>query len=301
MTQAHQVKVPRILDFTEWYKKSLVARSSKIMYTPTPKVACTTIKAAIVLLEEPSRIDAPRPHDPSTHGVPTLLKVSPDESKFVLNSPDWVRFCVTRRPYERLVSAWVDKVFAGRSLRTLPYAEAVLHTRDIGGQFREFVKALNEDHPLYRGDQHFVTQVRLLHPEVVPYTHILDVSELESFAAWVRSSHPSRLGFDVSARRNQSLKVPLRAMFDRATASVVEDLYRADFEAFHYEREEFDEEAEEFLLTENELVLVERVSSMEAEVLLNRAKAKVADQRRGGRYGLQELLRTARGRSGGIG
>jgi hypothetical protein len=200
-----------------------------------------------------------------------------------------------------LVSAWVDKVFAGRSLRTLPYAEAVLHTRDIGGQFREFVKALNEDHPLYRGDQHFVTQVRLLHPEVVPYTHILDVSELESFAAWVRSSHPSRLGFDVSARRNQSLKVPLRAMFDRATASVVEDLYRADFEAFHYEREEFDEEAEEFLLTENELVLVERVSSMEAEVLLNRAKAKVADQRRGGRYGLQELLRTARGRSGGIG
>jgi len=77
---------------------------------------------------------------------------------------------------------------------------------------------------------------------------------------------------------------------------VIEDLYKEDFDTFGYERAAFDEQAEEFLLTENELVLIERVASLEAAEFRHREMVKLADQRIGGRYGLQEVLTAVGGK-----
>jgi len=254
-------------------------------------------RTALILLEESSRVEVVDPHLRNLHSVRSLKGLPSAEAEVALSSPDWIRFCVTRRPYERLASAWLNKIFVGQSDKmTRPYAISLERGRDVGGLFREFISTSDLE-PLSRREVHFAPQVKLLQPDTTPYNHVLDISELDSFAAWVRSSHESRQKFDLSARRNQSLKVPLRAMYDRATATIVEELYREDFQAFGYKREDFGEHADDFLLTENELMLTDLVSSLEAVAFMNREKLKLADQRTGGRYAVQELIRVVRRRS----
>ena len=280
-------------DFSRWVDSNgFVARRSRILYVATPKVACTAIRAALISLEEESSSGATDPHRFRGHSSPRLRELSTAESEAVLASKEWIRFCVTRRPYERFLSAWLNKIFLGRSdTLTAPYAQALHRTSDVGGLFREFVRGFDPESLLYSGDEHFVPQVQLLKPQNTPYTHVLDLSELESFCSWVRSSDTARSGFNVSGRMNVSLKVPLRAMYDSVTAEIVEVCYAEDFAKFGYEREEFGEQADEFLLSMSELALVENLSEIGALLLKYRDLSLLAERRTGGRYGLSELGR----------
>lgn len=281
---------PGILRWAE--QKSFVAEKSRILYVATPKVACTTIRTGLIVLEGASRSKKIDPHNVGSHTIPSLANISVAESEFVLGSPEWIRFCVTRRPYERLVSAWLSKIFLGDAVNlTLPFAAELRRTRDVGSLFREFVKGLESGSPLFFRDEHFAPQVVLLGPEDFPYTHVLDLPELASFASWARSSDPSRKELDLSVRTNASLRVPLRAMYDRSTAEIVESLYEDDFTQFGYEREDFGERSDEFLLTENELSLVELLAASAGELHAAAALASMASSRVGGRYALSELLR----------
>lgn len=67
---------------------------------------------------------------------------------------------------------------------------------------------------------------------------------------------------------------------------------------FGYKSEEFSERADEFLLSTNELALVENLSEIGARLLEYQDLGRLAERRTGGRYGLGELGRAAGRRFG---
>ena len=234
-------------------------------------------------------------HHPGTHSLESLGDLSPGRLDEVMNDDDWIRFCLTRRPYELLASAWIEKVFLGGNLgekATRPsWVESVDRTAEIGGLFREFVKGMVGESQAIFDDDHFAPQSELLDIENFAYTHIVDLNGLAEFAGWIRTSGDSRSGFELGKPLNRSMKVPLRAMYDRPTAERVEALYARDFECLGYAHETFDDEAQAFELNSNELAMVERI------VELNRKSLdadpykwiRLSNQRTGGRYGAGEV------------
>ena len=234
-------------------------------------------------------------HHRGTHSLESLGDLSPERLDEVMNDVDWIRFCLTRRPYERLASAWIEKIFLGGNLGVNvarpSWVESIDRRAEIGGLFREFVKGLvRESHPIL-DDQHFTPQSELLDIENFAYTHVVDLKELVDFAGWIRTSGDSRSGFELGKPMNRSMKVPLRAMYDRPAAEMVEALYARDFECLGYAHETFDDEAQAFELNSNELAMVERI------VELNRASLeldpydwkRLSNKRTGGRYGAGEV------------
>ena len=284
--------------------ESLCAPRAKIVYVPTPKVACTTVKTALVGVEaaglEADRRSGTRSsslsvHHRGTHTLGSLGDLSPGALNEVMTGVDWIRFCLTRRPYERLASAWIEKIFLagnlGVNLAQPSWVESIDRTAEIGGLFREFVKGLVGESNAIFDDPHFTPQSELLDTENFAYTHVVDLKGLEEFAGLIRTSGNSRSEFELGKPMNRSMKVPLRAMYDRATGERVEALYARDFECLGYAHETFDDEAQAFVLNSNELAMVERVVELNAKFLVLDPYAwiRLSNQRTGGRYGAGEV------------
>jgi len=98
-----------------------VNRRQRVMYCAIPKVACSTIKLAIVLRQISAATGEARPEDPSgsIHDDANLRHLGLTTVDFVLHRGDaltlisaWSglrRFIVVRHPFERIISAYVDK------------------------------------------------------------------------------------------------------------------------------------------------------------------------------------------------
>ena len=291
----------------EWVaRESYYAPRNRIVYVPTPKVACTSIKNALVQAEDAwLRTESPTSlrqsgsslHRRETHSLGSVADLAPERLEEILHDPDWIRFCVTRRPYERLASAWVEKILLTdpalpAEFQTLTVAN---RTPAVGSHFREFVRGLGNGTNKALDDPHFSPQSTLLDVEGFAYTHVLDLSELGGFAEWIRTTDESRQGFDLGPARNQSIKVPLRAMYDRQTAEIVDDLYRTDFGILDYEHETFGDEPDAFELTSNEFLMVERIVSLRARAHETDSGRweRLAKRRTGARYGVGEVVKSA--------
>ena len=275
-----------------------------MVYVPTPKVACTTVKTALVGIEAAghetdrrsgTRSGALSVHHRGTHSLESLGNLSPGALDEAMNDVDWIRFCLTRRPYERLASAWIEKVFLGGNLgenvARPSWIESIDRTAEIGGLFREFVKGMVGEFQAVFDDPHFTPQSELLDIENFAYTHVVDLKGVEDFAGWIRTSGDSRSGFELGKPMNRSMKVPLRAMYDRPTGERVEALYARDFECLGYAHETFDDEAQAFELNSNELAMVERIVELNWKSFdMDPYKwIRLSNQRTGGRYGAGEV------------
>lgn len=286
--------------------ESLCAPRAKIVYVPTPKVACTTVKTALVDIEAAgfevdrrsgTRSSALSVHHRGTHSLGCLGDLSPGALDEAMTGVDWIRFCLTRRPYERLASAWIEKIFLGANFGlnsnqlSTSLVESIDRTAEIGGLFREFVRGLVGEFHAILDDPHFTPQSELLDTENFAYTHVVDLKGLEEFAGWIRTSDESRSRFELGTPKNKSMKFPLRAMYDRPTAERVEALYARDFECLGYAHETFDDKAQAFELNSNELAMVERIVELNAKSrdLDPYEWIRLSNQRTGGRYGAGEV------------
>ena len=138
---------------------TLVAPSLKIMYTPTPKVACSTIKLMLATAEGTHRTDlidqitnpsVSRPqtiHDPVINGLPRLVELPQREIDNIFRSPDWLRVAALRDPIARSYSAWENRIFRrapGETARAIELSRDVLVDGciDMAGSFALFAKML---------------------------------------------------------------------------------------------------------------------------------------------------------------
>ena len=227
----------------------------KCLCMTIPKAACTTVKVTLFHLAGnpvPAELN-------DVHGLDVGLfvgKYSTEEIIEMLTSPEWVRFCFVRNPYDRLLSAYKSKIAdtrdtqyswlqnaiwegssypdgVGRRSVTVTFAEFVHFLSDCGGKVRYEFK------PDAIYDGHFNAQTRIVRQDLIDYDFI---GRFENFAVDFRAVL-TRLGAPdetvalSSEKRNATAHVPLNVAYSRELAALTYDLYLDDFEAFEYDRD----------------------------------------------------------------
>lgn len=226
-----------------WTYHSRASARHSYLTVAVPKVGCTTLKRALHALE------GLPPADPwwAVHDAGEQLRLShyaePDARR-LMTGPEVLRFAFVRNPYDRILSAWKSKVLAPKDARYAPLRARIRAA--VGypprgddspvvafGDFVRFVATGADD------DGHWARQTEVLACDEISYDV---VGRFENFAADLRvvlerlGAKPGVVAL-ADEITNPTDHVPLAAAYDSELASIVFDYYRADFDAFGYDRD----------------------------------------------------------------
>jgi len=287
---------------------ALVAPTLKVLYLPTPKAACTTIKLMLATAEGTHRPDladrmaimhvsrAQTIHHPRVHGLRSLAEVPSRQRRTILESPDWLRIASLRDPVARAYSAWENRIFlrAHRRSTTLIEIAHDVHTDgkvDIATSFAHFARMLGERTDPFMADHHFQPQVNLVRPDLVDYSRLVRVDEpggIDALAALLSE----RSGRSIEAKRlNEGLGVKVGRVCDADTANRLMATYASDYAAFGFAPREWSPSVEPLLLGDLETRLLNQYrSAFERAVSV----ARESQRRVGPRYAVSQLRRSMR-------
>lgn len=287
-------------------RKTLVAPRLKVLYTPTTKVASTTIKW--MLAEAEGSLDesvipklmaaitnrSQTIHNRHVSGLGKLSEFSAKEARAMLDSSEWLHIAALRDPVSRAYSAWENRVFMRASGRIaggfeLTPDELVDGRIDMTGSFARFARALAERTDAFMGDHHFTPQAHVVRTDAVNYGLLVRVDEpggIDKVAAALRE----RSGTDVAPERhNESLGIALDRVCDQHTANRLMATYDMDYEAFGFARRELPASVESYVLSDAETQLVTLVrQSVERVGSVSRA----AQSRMSARYGVRQIRKS---------
>jgi hypothetical protein len=284
---------------------ALVARNTKVMYLPTPKAACTTIKLMLATAEGTHRPEvadrlavmhvsrAQTIHHPEVHGLTRLADLSAREQAAVLTSPDWLRMASLRDPVARAYSAWENRIFMRAHRRTKAIIElahdVVADGRiDLAASFAHFAKVLGEHGDTFMTDHHFQPQARLVHPETVNYTRLVRVDQPGEIDGLARVLS-ERSGKQVTATRlNEGLGVKVDRVCDAHTANRLMATYATDYDTFGFARREWPTTVEPLFLGDMESRLLANYRNVFERSI---SVAQESQRRVGTRYGFGQMTR----------
>ncbi|MBJ7505643.1 MAG: sulfotransferase family 2 domain-containing protein [Ilumatobacteraceae bacterium] len=275
------------------------------MYTPTPKVACSSIKLMLATAQESHRVDlidqitnpsVSRPqtiHDPVINGLTRLVDLPQREIDNIFRSPDWVRVAALRDPVARSYSAWENRIFRrapGDTQKAIELARDVLvdGRLDLAASFALFAQMLGEHTDAFTIDQHFLPQAHIVRTDVINYDMLIQVDkqgDMDRLSTLISE----RSGKTITASRlNEGMKVDLTKICDGHTANRLMATYFMDYEAFGFAPRTYAPTVEPYLLSQNETQLVYQLRGvMERLLSVSQASTKQA----GARYGLRQIRR----------
>lgn len=224
--------------------QAMLVDDLKLVYLPIAKNACSSLKRLVASLGgvelEPGE-DIHIKLDSNRTGLQFADRTEED-IRDALSTPDWMRFVVIRDPFDRLVSAYIEKFVLHRDEPRIeetvgPAYRAVFGHDDLtqedferGISFREFVEFIMRQDPRDL-DSHWQPQSEQLGH--IAFTHLYDVRELDALAA------------DLQAHIGQEIDLPwMNASRDAADARVsvpgacdllpsdLEDPARIDLDSF---------------------------------------------------------------------
>lgn len=216
------------------------------MYYEVPKAGCTSIKTLIHRLEDLPDITFAPPearrdmfvHNRDQFKMPSLLDLTDAEQEHMLTSDTVFRFTAVRNPYTRIESAWRDKVrqcapgfesFYQAIRGTVPAP----FTPESLIEFREFLDVIKLQ-DLSVCNPHWRRQTQYAFLNAMNFT---TVGRLEKLDETIRE-FLDRAGFDTGEAGARRMNATVAAgSYDEATAALVYELYRADFDAFGYEKD----------------------------------------------------------------
>ena len=210
-------------------------------------------------------------HDPAIHGLTNFASLRPNDQQMMLDDPSWVRLCVTRDPYSRLLSGWTNRVLLSGVDRPrgnvvlIPESTDQRVLSDLGERFRDFVRKLLGPRNPDIQDLHFLPQFQLLRPDVFPYTDVVKVKELDAFVERFVASSSERRQFNLLSM-NRSMRIDPQTVFDAETGALVDSFFAADFEQFGYQQLQFAEVAEPLPLSTREMELISIVKGQSNRV-----------------------------------
>lgn len=230
-------------DYGTWSYHSRVSVAHRYVCVPIPKVACTTTKTVLRSLE--GLPPAEHIHDEG----PRLTDFTVEENITMLTSPEWLRFSFVRNPYARLYSAYKSKI--GNTWEQqydwlrVQIREAFDYPVRAGIRvgmvtFDDFARFIAEsDDPRVTTDGHLAIQTAVLDQDCIPYDI---VGRFESYQAdfkaiLTRLSAPGDVTAQVDQIMNRTPYSPTAAAYRRELADKVYNLYEADFDTWHYERD----------------------------------------------------------------
>ena len=282
---------------------TVVAPKLKIMYTPTPKVACSTIKLMLATAQDSHRADlidqitnpsVSRPqtiHDSVINGLTRLVDLPQREINNIFRSSDWVRVAALRDPVARSYSAWENRIFRrapGETARAIELARDVLIDGrvDMAASFALFAQMLGEYTDAFTIDQHFLPQAHIVRTDVINYDMLIRVDkkgDMDRLSTLISE----RSGKNITASRlNEGMKVDLAKLCDVHTANRLMATYFMDYEAFGFEKRDYAPSVEPYLLSSAETQLVYQLRGvMERLLSVSQASTKQA----GARYGLRQI------------
>ena len=219
---------------TEYY----IFDDLELIYISIPKVACTSIKIALMANELRDAED-PREYM-NVHSATAQYR----HHRIARRQRDYYKFAFVRNPFDRLVSCYKDKVCKelqhnGRYHFATGYNNALIY-RLFGKRFqpnmsfREFVELVAKI-PDYLSDSHFRSQYSMLyqHGQLIP-DHI---GKFESLAeGWQQIAQ--RYQLPQLSERNRSTANDWRNYYtDLDIVEAVAGRYRQDIDAFDYIQE----------------------------------------------------------------
>ena len=218
---------------------SHISLANKFLYVETAKVACSTIKKILIQNEYDGDITIDHAEYVHFREFSPLLNArqTGDFKKFI-ERKDIFKFCFVRNPYERLLSAYLDKIKQRKGqhyavqiqLGYGPFSDHIL-------TFDEFVNALIEQSPMHM-DPHWRTQYYATFQNGIEYNFIGKFENFENDLKIVLD----RLKIDSALYLTKEDKHATNAgskIDDYFTSELKEKVYqkfKIDFEYFGYSK-----------------------------------------------------------------
>ena len=293
-------KLPLLLGY------ALIAPRIKVMYVPTTKVACSTLKLLISQIEGTYNEQAAREiitpnisqeqtiHNYRVHGLRRMFDLTPKEQWEVIQSPEWLRVAALRDPLKRAYSSWENRAFLRAPGTPKPILDAcsdvlVDGSIDVAATFKKFARAIHADRDAFAIDDHFRPQFNTLYSNQLEYQEFIRIDqhgEMQRLADVLNA----RGGTNISLQRlNSGLGIKTEQVFDRETADLLEQTYHEDYEWFHFERHNYAASTATFVLDplQQSFLLNLRQTTERLTKLSNAAFMRV-----GFRYGMKQVLRS---------
>lgn len=251
----------------------LVAPKLKIMYCPTTKVACSSIKMLLAKASgsyDQSRLDrlisphmakSQTVHELGVSGLTKLIDMTARQIDEILNSPEWLRIYATRDPLARAYSAWENRIFSrapGTPDRAIELCQDQLSDGKVNvtESFSLFAKMLTEQTNEFMDDHHFLPQSHIVHPDKFNYNMTVRVeqpAEMQSFVDEVNRRAGTSLTLE---RHNVGFGIKLDQVCDQHTANRLQAVYQMDYESFKFETRAFPPTIEPLMLTATETAML---------------------------------------------
>jgi len=251
----------------------LVAPSLKVMYCPTTKVACSSIKMLLAKASgtyDQSRLDrlisphmarSQTIHELGVSGLTKLIDMSANEVDEVLHSPEWLRVYATRDPLARAYSAWENRIFSrapGTPQRAIELCEdqTVDSRVNITASFALFAKMLTEQTNEFMDDHHFLPQSHIVHPDKFNYNMVARVehpAEMQLLVDEVNRRAGTALSLE---RHNVGFGIKLEQVCDQHTANRLQAVYEMDYSTFGFSTRTFPASIDPLILTATETAML---------------------------------------------
>jgi hypothetical protein len=216
-----------------------ISLKNNFVYAATAKCGCSTIKKTLIRLElEDDALEFFDPEDIHRREFsPFLTPLQiPNISKFLSNGNTF-RFCFSRHPFERILSAYLDKIVRNKPEKAQIMAQLGKEpnsTEQI--TFAAFVDAV-VDQPVEKMDPHWRTQYHQTFQDKISYDFIGRVERLETDLLIVGE----KLGVDIGAYYSEETRHMTNArnyigdFFTTDIRRKVAVKYAIDFEYFAYD------------------------------------------------------------------
>lgn len=285
---------------------ALVAPKLKVMYVPTTKVACSSIKLLLSLSEgsynqaatqiviTPNISQEQTIHNYRVHGLTRFFDIPLNEQWHIITSPEWIRIATLRDPLSRAYSSWENRVF----LRS-PGTPAVIIERspdvlvagkiDIAASFKNFAQQFAQDNSAFMVDDHFRPQFNTLYRDQIDYTYVIRVDkhgEMDRLAQILNE----RSGKNLKPERlNSGLGIKPIQVYDRETADIIADIYAEDYRWFDFEPHQFTQTTVSLALDPLQTALLHNLRETTERITY---MSRSAFGRVGFRYGLSQLRKS---------
>ncbi|MFM7762890.1 MAG: sulfotransferase family 2 domain-containing protein [Acidimicrobiaceae bacterium] len=251
----------------------LVAPKLKVMYCPTTKVACSSIKMLLAKasgsydqmrldrLISPHMARSQTIHELGVSGLTKLIDMSANEVDEILNSPDWLRVYATRDPLSRAYSAWENRIFSrapGTPERAIELCQDVIVDGKVNvtESFALFAKMLTEKTNEFMDDHHFLPQSHIVHPDKFNYNMVARVEQPAEMQRLVDEVN-RRAGTSLTLERhNVGFGIKLEQVCDQHTANRLQAVYEMDYQTFGFATRAFPASIDSLILTSSETAML---------------------------------------------
>lgn len=245
--------------YAPFYQASMtLLRHYNVVYIENSKVACTKIKKLLLEIDNYPRrwsdiiSKEVHIHNKEFTGMIGAADLTPEGLVRVLEDESYYRFGFVRNPYDRMLSAYKDKILAPQTSPDKKGYVAVacrIKAKMSGGDplrinldktpvtFSEFVKYVSKERP-YDMDRHWLHQyLTMWHP----YCDFDFIGKFENFADDLKTvlseiGAPARMIESASQRSNASFRSSDK-YYDEKLAKIVYRTFKKDFEIYQYDKD----------------------------------------------------------------